>query len=92
MVFEGLAQTFEAECAGVVPLYVEGEVLAEHITLVMAALDEDPANEARWFFGAGDLPRWLGYRLGRRLVSERFAAWARTPTALVDEPAETFVG
>lgn len=92
LVSEGLAQTFEAECTGVVPLYAEGEVLDEHVTLIVAALDEDPANEGRWFFGAGDLPRWLGYRLGHRLVSERIAALGSNAAALVDEPAETFIG
>ena len=28
-------------------------------------------NHEAWFFGRGDLPRWLGYSLGFRLV-ERF--------------------
>lgn len=92
LVSEGLAQTFEAECTGVVPLYAEGEILDEHVTLVVAALDEDPADEGRWFFGAGDLPRWLGYRLSHRLVSERVAALGSNAAALVDEPAETFIG
>lgn len=41
LVSEGLAQTFEAECTGVVPLCVEGELLDEHVSRVVAALDED---------------------------------------------------
>lgn len=91
LVSEGLAQTFEAECTGVVPLYAEGEVSNEHLALAIEALDEDPADEARWFFGAGDLPRWLGYRLGYHLVSERVAALSSSAAALVGEPAETFI-
>lgn len=91
LVTEGLAQTFEAECTGVVPLYAEGELSNEHIALAIEALDEDPADEARWFFGAGDLPRWLGYRLGYHLVSEQVAATGSTAAALVGEPAETFI-
>lgn len=66
--------------------------LDEHVTLIVAALYEDPVDEGRWFFGAGDLPRWLGYRLGHCLVSERIAALGSNAVALVDEPAETFIG
>jgi len=91
LVSEGLAQTFEAECTGVVPLYAEGEVTDEHLALAYATLDEDPAKDGRWFFGAGDLPRWLGYRLGYRIVSERVAAMGSNAAALVNEPAETFI-
>lgn len=91
LVSEGLAQTFEAECTGVVPLYARGEVTDEHLALARAALDEEPAEDGRWFFGAADLPRWLGYRLGYRLVSERVAAMGSSAAALVMEPAGTFV-
>lgn len=91
LVSEGLAQTFEAECTGVVPLYAEAEVTDEHLALAHATLDEDPAKDGRWFFGAGDLPRWLGYRLGYRIVSERVAAMGSNAAALVNEPAETFI-
>lgn len=92
LVSEGLAQTFEAECTGVVPLYAGGEVTEEQLAMARAALDEDPADDGRWFFGAADLPRWLGYRLGYRLVSERVAAMGSSAAALVDEPAGTFIG
>ncbi len=93
LVSEGLAQAFETECTGVVPAYAQGDVLDEHLALAMASRDqEDPAVEGRWFFGAGDLPRWLGYRLGYHLVSARVAALGSDAAALVDEPAETFIG
>ena len=45
LVSEGLAQTFEAECSGVVPLYAAGEVTPEHLVLAVEALDEDPVDE-----------------------------------------------
>lgn len=92
LVSEGLAQTFEAECSGAVPLYAAGEVLQEHLALAVGALDEDPADEGRWFFGADDLPRWLGYRLGYQVVSKRVAALGSNAAALVCEPAATFFG
>lgn len=92
LVSEGLAQTFEAECSGVVPLYAAGEVTQEQLALAVGAFDEEPVDEGRWFFGAGDLPRWFGYRFGYQLVSERVAALGSDAAALVNEPAATFRG
>lgn len=92
LVSEGLAQTFEAECTGGVPLYAKGDDLDEHVAAAMQALDQDPADDGRWFFGTGDLPRWFGYRLGYRLVSARVTALRSNAAALLNEPAETFIG
>lgn len=91
LVSEGLAQVFESECTGSVPMYSQGEVSVEHRTLAVAALHEDPAHEGRWFFGASDLPRWFGYRLGFSIVKEWMDARGQNATEMVHEPAETFL-
>jgi uncharacterized protein YjaZ len=91
LVSEGLAQVFESECTGRVPMYAQGDVLAEHRALAVAALQEDPVNEGRWFFGAADLPRWFGYRLGYSLVKPWMDARAQNAAGMAQEPAETFL-
>lgn len=91
LVSEGLAQAFEHECTGSVPLYAQGQVSPQHRALAIAALDEDPADEGRWFFGAADLPRWFGYLLGYDLVRSRIDAQGSNAAALVHEPAATFL-
>jgi uncharacterized protein YjaZ len=91
LVFEGLAQVYEHECTGRVPLYAQGDVSTEHRALAVAELDEGPADEGRWFFGASDLPRWFGYRLGYSIVKPWTDAHGRNAAAMVQEPAETFL-
>ncbi len=75
-----------------VPLYAAGEVTPEQLDLAVGAFDEHPVDERRWFFGAGDLPRWFGYRLGYQMVSKRIAALGSDAAALVNEPTRPFSG
>lgn len=42
-----------------------------HATLAAQEWESTDDNHEVWFFGSGDLPRWLGYSFGFRLV-ERF--------------------
>jgi uncharacterized protein YjaZ len=91
LVSEGLAQVFEYECTGRVPIYAQGEVRPADRAVAIAAIDEDPANEGRWFFGAGDLPRWFGYRFGYELASQVIESRESDAASLVLEPVETFV-
>ncbi|HET7357778.1 MAG TPA: DUF2268 domain-containing putative Zn-dependent protease, partial [Nocardioidaceae bacterium] len=91
LVSEGLAQVFEQECTGRVPMYAAGDVSSEHRAAAVAALHEDPADEGRWFFGAADIPRWFGYRLAYDLVRSWMDARGGSAAALVQEPAETFL-
>lgn len=91
LVSEGLAQVFEAECAGRVPMYAKGEVTAEDRALALAALHEDPADEGRWFFGASDLPRWFGYSLGYSIAKDWCAAQQHDAAQMVAEPAASFL-
>jgi uncharacterized protein YjaZ len=90
LVSEGLAVAFEEECVGAVPMYGQGELSGEHCSLAVAALGEDPADEARWFFGGADLPRWFGYRFGYEVVSEQVRTCGLSAAELVHEPAATF--
>ncbi|RCS21626.1 peptidase [Phyllobacterium salinisoli] len=74
LVSEGLAGHFVLELFGGLPepweQLPESEIRNQAI---LAAQEWDRAhyNHESWFFGRGDLPRWLGYSLGFRLV-ERF--------------------
>ena len=69
VVSEGLAMLFEEEVLGRPSEFALQAVSAEHERLALTHLGDDPADEARWFFGGEALPRWLGYSLGYR--------WAR---------------
>ena len=92
LVSEGLAQVFEYECTHRVPVYAQGDTLdPDQRAMAVAAFDEDPADEGRWFFGAGDLPRWFGYRFGFELASQVIESLGSDAATLVREPAETFV-
>jgi uncharacterized protein YjaZ len=91
LVSEGLAQVFEYECTARVPIYAQGETRAEHRAVAIAAFDEDPADEGRWFFGAGDLPRWFGYRFGFQLASQVIESLGSDAATLVREPVAMFV-
>lgn len=91
LVSEGLAQVFEQDCTGRLPMYAAGGVSPEHRALAVAALHEDPANDGRWFFGAADLPRWFGYRLGYGIVKSWIDSRGGSAAEMVHEPAETFL-
>ena len=91
LVTEGLAQVFEVEATGLLPLYAHGDVVPEHRALALARLDEDPADEGLWFFGRGALPRWFGYRLAFAIVSNDVLARNSSAAALLHEPAATFL-
>jgi uncharacterized protein YjaZ len=90
LVTEGLAEVFEAQMTEGRPLYAQGEIRAEHRALARRHLDEDPADEGRWFFGSKDLPRWFGYRLAYEAVASALDALDSDPAAMVHEPATTF--
>lgn len=74
LVSEGLAGHFVLELFGGAPepweQLPEGEIRF-HATHAGQDWDRANYNHDAWFFGRGNLPRWLGYSLGFRLV-ERF--------------------
>jgi len=74
LVSEGLAGHFALELFGGGPepweQLPEREVRT-YATLAAQEWDRTDYNHEAWFFGGGDLPRWIGYSLGFRLA-ERF--------------------
>lgn len=74
LVSEGLAGHFVQELFGGPPEPWEqlpASEIRSHAALAAQDWDRKDYNHEAWFFGRGDLPRWLGYSLGFRLV-ERF--------------------
>jgi hypothetical protein len=70
VVSEGLAMLFEEEVLGAASEFAHQDVTPDQVRQTIEALDEDPADDGRWFFHAGDMPLWLGYTVGYR--------WARS--------------
>jgi hypothetical protein len=69
LVSEGLAGHFVLELFGGPPEPWEQESeTRNHAQLALREWDSLDYNHEAWFFGAGELPRWLGYSLGFRLV------------------------
>lgn len=50
-----------------------------------------PYDHAEWFFGAGDRPWWLGYRLGYRIVGVHIEKSGRTAAELTRVSADEFL-
>lgn len=74
LVSEGLAGHFVLEVFGGLPEPWEQRPENEirpHVALAAKVWERTDYNHEAWFLGRGDLPRWLGYSLGFRLV-ERF--------------------
>ncbi|NTA59833.1 DUF2268 domain-containing protein [Agrobacterium tumefaciens] len=74
LVSEGLAGHFVLELLGGTPELWEQipqDLIRIHAALAANEWDRTDYNHEAWFYGTGDLPRWLGYSLGFRLV-ERF--------------------
>ncbi|MBM3578416.1 MAG: peptidase [Alphaproteobacteria bacterium] len=73
LVSEGLAGHFVLELFGGLPepweQLPESEIRV-HATLAAQKWESADYNHEAWFFGRGDLPRWLGYSLGFRLVGQ----------------------
>ncbi len=94
LVSEGLAGHFAREVCGDVPepweQLPEDEVL-RHAGRAKQEWNQTNYNHGEWFFGSGDLPRWLGYSMGSRII-ERFLAQYPNQTAsrLVDADVGEF--
>lgn len=71
---EGLAGRFAQELFGGPPEPWErlsNDEIRPHVKLAEKEWDRADYNHEGWFFGRGDLPRWLGYSLGFQLI-ERY--------------------
>lgn len=76
-VSEGLAGHFVLELFGGEPELWEC-INAELIHAYLPQLHQDwlctDYDHSKWFYGASDMPRWLGYTLGFNLVASYLAA------------------
>ncbi|MCT8266841.1 DUF2268 domain-containing protein [Afifella sp. JA880] len=71
LVSEGLAGHFVQELFGGPPEPWErlpDDDIRPHSARVADEWDRTDYNHEAWFYGRGDLPRWLGYSLGFRLI------------------------
>lgn len=68
------------------------EELGQYARLARSMADRTDYSYVAWFFGEGDLPRWLGYTLGWEIVSDflRENPDAR-PSGLAATPPEPFL-
>lgn len=85
LVSEGLAQRFLHEMMTCPPEPFEDAVPAATCEAwrarALADFDNADYDHAAWFFGTGEMPEWLGYTLGRRMV-DRYLARHTGATAL----------
>jgi len=87
IVSEGLAMLFEEEVLGVASEFAHQPIQPDDIARVIQALDEDPADEGRWFFHASDVPLWFGYSIGYQWARGFAASRSMTASQLVDTHA-----
>lgn len=95
MVSEGLAGHFVIHLLGTAPEPWEGGLDPETRRSLMPSrteLDAPGYDHGAWFFGTGDLPRWLGYRLGFALVADWWQTRDGTSLRdLIDTPARSIL-
>ncbi|TDD59487.1 hypothetical protein E1263_15005 [Kribbella antibiotica] len=88
IVSEGLAMLFEEEVLGVASEFAHQAVEPEQIALAVAQLDQDPADESRWFFNAAEIPLWFGYTVGYQWARAYAATTSTKASQLVHTPAD----
>ena len=88
VVSEGLAMLFEEELLGAPSEFAHQVITDGQVRRLIEALDENPADDARWFFGAGDMPLWLGYTIGYQWAHSYAHQHGLTASTLVDVPAQ----
>lgn len=97
LVSEGLAGRFVRQLYADPPEPWEDAVstaeLAEGVRCARAEWDRRDYDHARWFFGKGDAPRWLGYTIGYRLVGAWLEARPESSALVASAlPASEFRG
>lgn len=96
LVTEGLADHFAVELTGsLIPPWCDAfpeNQTEEYLDRARAELDSPMYDHAAWFFGRGaELPSWVGYTLGFRLVRDYLEAHPGSSAAgLVHASAEGF--
>jgi uncharacterized protein YjaZ len=95
LVSEGLAGHFAQEAFGGEPEPWESLPVSILRSYVARAQDEWSSAEyghKAWFFGSPEMPRWLGYSLGYRLVAQYLALHRQArASGLVNAGAEMFL-
>jgi uncharacterized protein YjaZ len=86
-VSEGLAMLFEEQVLGTASEFARQSVDAGDIAAAIAALDENPVDEGRWFFHASEVPLWFGYTVGYRWGRAHAASVSRSASELVNADA-----
>lgn len=77
IVSEGLAGHFSLELFGGEPEpweKLESDIIQSYSQHLLENWHHTDYDHNAWFFGIGDLPRWLGYTAGFRLISRYLAA------------------
>ena len=91
LVSEGLAGHFVNHLMSTPPEPWESAIDRETLMQYLPAaveLQSSNYNHATWFFGSGNLPRWLGYSLGFELVRLwRAASQPKTSEEWINTPA-----
>lgn len=87
IVSEGLAMLFEEEVLGAASEFAHQPIEAVDIARAISALDEDPADEGRWFFHTADMPLWFGYAVGYQWARAYAASKSSTASQLVNTNA-----
>jgi uncharacterized protein YjaZ len=95
LVSEGLAGHFVREVwAGLPEPWEQLDILEirRHVPLAARDWDRKDYSHNAWFFGVGELPRWLGYSLGFQLVSQFMSERAdRKASNLAKADAKAFL-
>ena len=92
IVSEGLAMLFEEQMLGQASEFAHQDICDDDIALAVADLNEDPADDGRWFFHAGGVPLWFGYTLGYRWARDYAAAQGIQASDLVHTSATAIAG
>ena len=87
IISEGLAMLFEEQILGRASEFAHQDISDDDIALAVANLNEDPADDGRWFFHAGGVPLWFGYTLGYRWARDYAAAQGTQASDLVHTSA-----
>lgn len=86
IVSEGLAGHFSLELFGGEPEPWESlnpEMIQPYRQLLVENWSRSDYDHNAWFFGTGDLPRWLGYTAGFNLISRYLAAFPHLKASLL---------
>ncbi|EAM2928103.1 peptidase [Salmonella enterica] len=98
IVSEGLAGHFSLELFGGEPELWErlkSELIKPHSPQLFQNWYNTDYDHNAWFFGTGDLPRWLGYTAGFKLISRYLAAFPHLKASMLAninaEELKTFI-